>query len=206
MQLNRNEKAKEILDKTVANPPIDASIGVSNPGYTEYQLLQMHVSAAQKYVSMKYPLDALRLVISSKEDKELHEKARRWSGNESYYLQQLTTIETQARQQITPEMLESMLVSELALKPSGAGETQAENDAEKKDASLKSILLEVSFKENKKGKSTAECLLTQLLTALPKKEKNHETLKRIVTEAMAVPLKNRSLGQLIMLSLYCQAH
>ena len=40
----------------------------------------------------------------------------------------------------------------------------------------------------------------QLLAALPKKGKGDVAMKRIITEAMAIPLQSRSVGQLIMLS------
>lgn len=197
MQLKQNEKAKAILDQSVANPPIDPRVGMSNPGYSEYQLLQTQIAAAQKYVTMKYPLDALRLAIKVKDDKEMWQKASQWSGgNDSYYMQQLKTIESQSRKQITPEILESLLTSELTLAPADARETSSEH----KPTSLKSVVLELSFKENKEGKLKSSCLLKQLLEALPKEEKSQEMLKRILTTAMTSPLTDRSLGQLVMMT------
>lgn len=197
MQLKQNEKAKAILDQSVANPPIDPQIGMSNPGYSEYQLLQTQIAAAQKYVTMQYPLDALRLAIKVKDDKEIWQKASQWGGgNDSYYMQQLKTIESQSRKQITPEILESLLTSELTLVPVDARETSSDH----KPTSLKSVVLELSFKENKDGKLKSNCLLKQLLEALPKEEKSQEMLKRILSTAMTPPLKDRSLGQLVMMT------
>jgi tetratricopeptide (TPR) repeat protein len=192
MQLKQNEKAKAIIDKSVAAPSIDTRIATSNPGYGEYQFLQMQIAAAQKYVAMKYPLDALRLAIRVKDDKALWEKARLWSNNDDYYQQQLKSIESQARQQITPEMLEAVFAREFALPTS-------DHEQSKKEGSLQSVLIELSFKESK-GKSSIDCLLKQLLDALPKKATSSEMLKRILADAMAVPLTQRTLGQLVMLS------
>ncbi len=192
LQLKQNEKAKQILDQSLSISPVDSLTASQNPGYGESQLIQMKLAAAQKYTAMKYPLDALRLVIDVKEDEVTQQKANRWSNNGEYFKQQLKEIENQARKQITPEMLGVILTAEL--------EKQSQ-DSEQSDhrQSLIPLLIELNLKESKNGQPTADCLVKQLLVSVPKKGAAFDSMKELTSQFLSVPLKERTLGQLIVL-------
>lgn len=192
-QLKQNEKAKAILDQSMVISPIDSSTAIANPGYGEYQMIRLQLSAAQKYIVIKYPVEALRIAISIEGNKTILERANAWSNNRDYYQQQLKQIESQARQQITSEMLEAILENELAIKGSDEakpGEVQ----------SLQPMLIQATFKQSKNGISSADCLLNQLFSTIAIKENSGPVLERIVAKAMVTPLSTRTLGQLIILS------
>ena len=193
-ELGKNEKAKELLDDFIAKPNIDSSISISNPGYGEYQMFQVSVSAANKYLQMKYPIEALQLATKVRSDKDMLEKASRWGGSSQYMLQQLKRIEDQAKKQITAPMLEKVLKTELDPNPP--------EDAAK--TSLLTTLIDVQFKESKTGEATTECLLTKLLADVAKDSDGEKSLLQSLDEAKKVSLMNRRLGQLHLLT--CMAN
>jgi tetratricopeptide (TPR) repeat protein len=81
--------------------------GTSNPGYAEYQELQNLQAAAQDFLKMEMPLEALRLYQRATSDPSKFTAASRWGG--TYLQQEVTRGQEAAQKALTPQALSSAL-------------------------------------------------------------------------------------------------
>jgi tetratricopeptide (TPR) repeat protein len=188
-QLKQNDKAKLLLDSIVANPVIDSSISINNPGYAESQKVQLFVSAAQKYIAISMPLEALRIAVRLRNDKPTLDVSANWIGDISYIKRQIDEIESTANRSFKPEMMAALAEEVLQVRENGKPD----------DQSILPTLLELRVNEAASEKPYTS-VLDGLLSELHARSTGEEALNGLFTKNMQDPLSKRSLGQLIALA------
>jgi len=170
------DQAKKLLDEEVERFDGDSRINASNPGYAEAQLYQFRTSAAEKYLQIDAPLEALALARSLKTDQKLREAAQRWNGSMQYYDQRLDRLVQSAG-----EKLDEATISEV-VKQLVAGPDRESLEAIRK---YPAFLLAPERGESKDHKPQTTCLLMRVLRSQGKKSADKEWAEKLLAEATA---------------------